>query len=384
MDSSRGASDTRLQGATQTKCTQCHEIALIPAFSSVCDACHKDPTRGPPRDPCPECQDRSDIHYNHCSKYVPKTEEPDPMPTAPPSDAGAALWQIMGPAARPALEEIAREAAKAAAAEVASKTITIDWVAPDGTIKISLEGGEHAAVKDIAERHAMGFRNFMLVGPAGSGKSTIGRSLAKALNVPYAFLGFNEDMPAWRLEGRKTPNVVGQESTYEPSPITDAYQIASVIMLDDADSASANTLCVLLEATSNGHWATPGGVIARHADNVILLSANTYGQGADRVYAGRNQLDGAFLNRFAGCVLTVDYDRELETRLVSGVKQAAQVLAKAWHVRERVNALKLRRIFGTRDLLAMARFVQGGWTVGKALDACLEGWTADERSKVAA
>lgn len=338
---------------------------------------------GPLARECPECKDKTDIHYNHCSQYQPKPEDETPaMPNqAANTDAANALWNLIGPAAEPLIARLAESAAKKAAAEVASQTVKIEWVTPDGAVKVSIEGG-HKVLVDLVEKIRIGRRNFLLVGPGGSGKSTIARDLAKTLGVPFALLGFTEGLAESRLEGRNIPNLSTGEDRYQPTRVTECYQVASVICLDEIDRANSNMACVLNEALANGHWQTPGPEIARHAECVVIATANTYGQGGDRVYAGANQLDGAFLDRFAGGVIEVEYDRNLEKSLVSGVTNSDQILARVWAIREKVDALKLRRVFGTRVLLSIAQHVQGGWELGKAVKSHLTGWTADEISKI--
>jgi cobaltochelatase CobS len=142
---------------------------------------------------------------------------------------------------------------------------------------------------------------------------------------------------------------------------------------------------VLLVANSslaNGSLALPNRtdapVSTRHPDSVIIAAANTYGSGPDRQYVGRNQLDTAFLNRFTCTTIAVDYDRELESSLTGD----AHICARVWQIRDKVAELKLRRVVGTRDLLAIVRLVKGaGETLDQALTAFSEGWTHDERVK---
>jgi cobaltochelatase CobS len=79
------------------------------------------------------------------------------------------------------------------------------------------------------------------------------------------------------------------------------------------DSASPNVLTSLNAAIDNGECTFPDKVIPRHPEFICIACANTYGNGADRQYVGRAQLDGATLNRFAK--VSIDYDDTLDLAL---------------------------------------------------------------------
>ena len=65
-------------------------------------------------------------------------------------------------------------------------------------------------------------------------------------------------------------------------------------------------------------------MVKRHPDSIVIAAANTWGKGADREYVGRNQLDAAFLDRFAKLAWDYDQDFELDIALeVSGNHESA-------------------------------------------------------------
>ncbi len=109
-----------------------------------------------------------------------------------------------------------------------------------------------------------------------------------------------------------------------------------------------------------------------------MFACNTYGTGGDMVYQGRNALDGATLNRFTGAVIPVDYDRGLEEALVPD----PDITLRIWAIRDKVEQLKLRRICGTRELLAVARLHKAGMSLKDAIQSILVGWTEDEKRKI--
>lgn len=245
--------------------------------------------------------------------------------------------------------------------------------------------GKVKAVARIDTRHNMleealhainaGFVNILLVGPAGSGKTTLARQLAEALRVNFGFIGLSGGVTEGALLGRPTSG--GQ---WMPSLFVEIFETGGVFLLDEVDGADPNVLLSLNAALDNGIMSVPARakkpMAKRHKDCIIIAAGNTYGTGADALYVGRNQLDAAFFSRFAGCVLTVDYDEALERKLTDA----------DWHeefltVRRAANTARLRRVLGTRELVAGQKLLKAGLDRSKVWLRLTPGWTADERRK---
>jgi MoxR-like ATPase len=119
-------------------------------------------------------------------------------------------------------------------------------------------------------------------------------------------------------------------------------------------------------------------VAKRHADFVCIAAANTYGHGADRVYAGRNQLDGATLDRFRTGIVAMDYSEALEEQLVN-----ESVLSWGRALRQRIGSAKLRRILSTRALISFSQQVAAyGWGRDAWEESYFADWSRDELAKV--
>ncbi len=107
-------------------------------------------------------------------------------------------------------------------------------------------------------------------------------------------------------------------------------------------------------ALANGHADFPDGAINRHENFVCMAAANTFGRGADRVYVGRNQLDGASLDRF--CVINIDYDEKLE-RALTGNDSWVDYVQK---IRSAIFELKIRHIVSPRASISGAKLLHAG------------------------
>jgi cobaltochelatase CobS len=181
--------------------------------------------------------------------------------------------------------------------------------------------------------------------------------------------------PRVNLLGRLT-----SDGRYLESLFVNLYEKGGVFLLDEVDAADPNVLLVLNSALANGDLSVPARVkkpfAKRHADFVLVCAANTWGTGADWQYVGRNQLDAAFLSRFAGAIIEVGYDEGLERSLTLEAWYVAFVL-----VRQAAIQAKLRRVLGTREMLAGQKLLKAGYSTQETWARLTAGWTPDEISK---
>jgi cobaltochelatase CobS len=241
---------------------------------------------------------------------------------------------------------------------------------------IEIEGKAHAKLREIIGLAVARF-NILLVGPAGCGKTTLGEQLAASLGRSFATLSCAPGLPESAFVGRMIPNLTDGTERYRTTPFVEAYRNGGVFMADEIDNADASTLLVINSALANGHMTLPSGErIERHADFVFIGSANTYGHGQSREYVGRTQLDAAFLDRFVGATLTLDYDRDLETALCPDDTLRETV----WRIRDETRRLKLRRVVSTRALVSAftlkARMNYDEFEISRRIT---EGWTVEDR-----
>lgn len=166
-----------------------------------------------------------------------------------------------------------------------------------------VEGIAHEKFETILKYVAMN-EPVMLSGPAGTGKNVIAKQVAEALGLQFYFS--NAVTQEYKITGYGDAN-----GEYVKTQFFDAFTKGGLFLLDEMDASCPEALIVLNCAIANGYFDFPViGRMEAHPDFRVMANANTYGTGATMEYVGRNQLDGATLNRFA--IVEVDYDKRIE------------------------------------------------------------------------
>jgi cobaltochelatase CobS len=299
-----------------------------------------------------------------------------PAPAAPVANDAASqlaslIAQMAGSAINP--ETVARivdERINAALASIPS--IKIECKGVDGATR-TIDGHQHPEFKRLltaaASRNVDGHHpNIWLAGPAGSGKTHAGKMVAKALGLPFVFNGALAN--AFELLG-----FIDAGGTYHRTAFREAFEHGGVYMFDEVDGSDNSALLALNAALANGAAQFPDGRIERHADCVILASANTWGLGATAEYVGRSKIDAAFLDRF-GVRFNWQYDTALETAISGNEGFARRVIA----AREKARSAGLKVLITPRASQAGAALVAAGMSYDEAASLTyLANLTADQR-----
>jgi cobaltochelatase CobS len=215
-----------------------------------------------------------------------------------------------------------------------------------------------------------------LCGPAGSGKTTIAEQVAKAMSLPFGSLSCTAGMSEGHLTGR--PTIQGG---YIPARFVELYETGGVFLFDEFDAADPNTALVVNSALANGYLSVPYRTEKQRADRhknfVCIIATNTWGNGADPQYLGRSGLDLATRDRFAAAKILVQYDQELEKRILGNDPIHAQFM----RIRDNIAKHNIRRILSTRAIAQMSMLIRAGLKPREALESYLTDWTDPERAK---
>lgn len=225
--------------------------------------------------------------------------------------------------------------------------------------KIELKIGDVTKQLDDEARHFL-FKEILeavnagipvaLVGPAGSGKSTVVQQIAKALTLKYYLQ--NSVTGTHELAG-----YMDAYGKYNSTSFRECFEKGGTILVDEVDTSDAGALKWLNTALANGHAMFPDrpDPVNKHKDFRILIAANTFGTGADRVYVGANQLDASTLDRFV--FFDFRYDEKLETVMSGNLKWATRVQK----LRKAAFAEKARIVISPRATIYGSKLLSIGW-----------------------
>ena len=188
-----------------------------------------------------------------------------------------------------------------------------------------------------------------LVGPAGSGKSTILAQIAKAMDLEFYPMSVNSLTSDYNIIGYNDAN-----GKYVSTSFRKAYEEGGIFSFEEIDAGNPNVLTVINNAMSQDKYTFPDKIVQKHPKFILAASGNTYGTGANIRYIGRNPLDAATLDRFV--VVYTDYDIKLEERLCSNKDWLQWVHC----VRNTVNELDMKLVVGTRAVLHGERLLNAG------------------------
>ena len=189
--------------------------------------------------------------------------------------------------------------------------------------------------------------NVYLVGPAGAGKTHAANQCAKALEVPFHFTGAVAS--EYKLTG-----FMDAQGRIVSTEFRKAYENGGLFLFDEIDASYPQAVLAFNAALANDYMDFPDKRVPRHENFYCIAAANTYGQGADRQYIGRNQLDAASLDRFV--FLEWNYDENLE-RSLSGNEEWTTFVQKA---RKSVEKNKIRHVISPRASIFGAKLLASG------------------------
>mgnify|MGYP000255352114 FL=1 len=202
--------------------------------------------------------------------------------------------------------------------------------------------------------------NIALVGPAGSGKTTLVANIAKSLGLPFYSKSVSAQTGTHEFFGYQDAN-----GKYVRTLFREAYENGGVFLLDEFDAGNPNVLASMNQATANGGCAFADGMIAKHADFTVVMAGNTFGHGATTEYVGRNAIDKATLDRFA--FFTMNYDEDLEKNISSNKSWCKKVQA----LRKKATERKIKTIISPRATFMGERLLAVGMKMDRVMDTVI-------------
>jgi energy-coupling factor transporter ATP-binding protein EcfA2 len=255
----------------------------------------------------------------------------------------------------------------------------IEVVYPDSE-NIMLDEIQHHILPDLI--NLVNWRsNILLVGPAGCGKTTICKTLAKACKLDYGFISLSGGVSENNLTGCLLPVEENGSFRYIATRFIDLFLNGGLFLLDDLAGASADCMLVLNSAIANAEMYVSQRYqdqhLKRHKDFVIIGATNTTHGSA--MYSGQEAIDGSTLDRFQGATRNMDYSKTLEKKIIH-----PDVLKWGWALRKQIKDKKIiNRIVSTRVLEEFSKQKRlGNWGSDKWEMSMFATWRVDELNKI--
>jgi MoxR-like ATPase len=189
--------------------------------------------------------------------------------------------------------------------------------------------------------------NVYMVGPAGAGKTHAAIQCAKALGVSFHFTGAIAS--EFKLTG-----FIDAQGRIVSTEFRKAFENGGLFLFDEIDASYPQAVLAFNAALANDYMDFPDKRVQRHENFYCIAAANTFGQGADRQYVGRNQLDAASLDRFV--FLDWKYDENLERDLAGNHEWTAFVQK----IRRYIEVQRIRHVVSPRASIFGAKLLSNG------------------------
>ena len=217
-------------------------------------------------------------------------------------------------------------------------------------------------------------RKLMLVGPAGTGKTTMVEKIAKSLDIPFYKYSCSRDSSVHDLLGYKQPT----SETYLETTFLNAYENGGIFLVDEYDAMSGDMALFFNGIADNSKFISiphrdTKPQAEKHKDFYLVMCGNTWGKGSTD-YSGRDFQDMALMDRFRFCRHHVGYHHLLEKEFM---KHNYESISKLRSALEKVGSY-----LSTRNVEDIATLIECDVPFTNILDMVLQDLIEDDKKRI--
>lgn len=248
----------------------------------------------------------------------------------------------------------------------ATKELTIKvGTAPAKKIKGHVHSSQEKLIRVATSRNVMGKRLIpYLHGPAGSGKTEGAAKTAEALDLEFYAQSFHPFSEPGDIFG-----YVDAMGEVVNTPFRESYTNGGVYLADEMDSASGRVLTAFNMALAQNTLLFPSGkgekphMVKKHDDFIFIAAGNTTLTGGNRTYSGRQELDGATIQRLT--FIEWNYDLKFEESMSVDRKW----LDICWKVRSNIAKFALDKfVISVRNIVDGDALIAAGFSYKEAVE----------------
>lgn len=177
--------------------------------------------------------------------------------------------------------------------------------------EINVQHMDHPEMVHVVESLAL-HNQAMLVGPAGTGKTTMVKHIAERMVLPFYKYSCSRDSSVHDLIGYKQP----ASEIYLETVFLNAYENGGIFLVDEYDAMSGDMALFFNGIADNSDFISiphrdTKPTATKHKDFYLVMCGNTWGKGSTD-YSGRDFQDMALMDRFRFCRHHIGYHIELE------------------------------------------------------------------------